>query len=244
MVDVSWRGRVAVIELNRPEARNALSLELLAALQTRLGEVGEARCVVVRGSGGAFSAGADLRERQTMSAQQRTLHTRRIAGLCDQLEALPMPVAAAVEGYCLAGGLELALACDARFASDTAVFGFPEVQLGIFPGADGPLRLTRLLGPGRAARLLYSGARVGALEAVAMGLADSGDALVWADQVAANSPAAVRALKAGLRAARDLPFAQAQAVLRQFREPLDDSADYTAALARFKSTLGVTLDAE
>lgn len=237
MVELTWRGTVAVLELSRPEARNALNLELLAALEECLGEVGEAQCVVLRGAGGVFSAGADLRERQALSAQQRTQHTRRIAALCDQIEGLPMPVAAAVEGYCLAGGLELALACDLRFASETAVFGFPEVKLGIFPGADGPLRLTRLLGPGRAARLLYSGLRVGAAEALTLGLADLGDALEWADLVAGNSATAVRTLKAALRAARDLPFAQAQTIMRQFREPLDDSVEYTAALARFRSTL-------
>lgn len=235
MVELTWRGSVAILELNRPEARNALNWELLSALEMRLGEVGEAHCVVLRGAGGVFSAGADLRERQTMNAEQRTQHTRRIAALCARIECLPMPVAAAVEGYCLAGGLELALACDLRFASESAVFGFPEVKLGIFPGADGPLRLTRLLGPGRAARLLYSGLRLGAVEAAALGLADPGDALEWAEQVAGNSNVAVRALKAGLRAARDLPFTQAQEILREFREPLDDSDEYTAALARFSS---------
>ncbi len=235
MVELSWRGRVAVLKLNRPERRNALCLELLAVLEARLSEVGEAHCLVLQGAGGVFSAGADLRERAGLSAEQRTLHTRRIAALCDSLEAMSMPVVAAVEGYCLAGGLELALACDLRFASESAVFGFPEVKLGIFPGADGPLRLTRLLGPGRAARLLYSGERLGFAQALAWGLAENGDALEWADQVAANSRTAIMALKAGLRAARDLPFTQAQTALREFREPLDGSAEYFEALVRFSS---------
>ena len=235
MVELSWRGRVALLELNRPERRNALSLELLGALEARLNEVGEAHCLVLRGVGGVFSAGADLRERAGLSAEQRMLHTRRIAALCDSLEAMSMPVAADVDGFCLAGGLELALACDLRFASEAAVFGFPEVKLGIFPGADGPLRLTRLLGPGRAARMLYSGERVGFVEAVAWGLAEQGDAVEWAEQVAANSRTAITALKAGLRAARDLPLAAAQAALREYREPLDNSAEYSEALARFSS---------
>lgn len=225
-----------MLGLCRPEARNALNLELLAALEVRLGEVGEAHCLVLQGRGGHFSAGADLRERAQMSAEQRTQHTRRIAAVCDRIESLPMPVVARVEGYCLAGGLELALACDVCFASESAVFGFPEVKLGIFPGADGPLRLTRRLGSGRAAYLLYSGARLSCVEAVATGLAQSGDALEWAEQVAGNSPAAVRALKAGLRAVRDLPFAEGQVVMRRFREPLDGSEDYARALGRFSST--------
>lgn len=233
MVELSWHGRVAVLGLNRPEARNALNLELLAALEGRLGEVVDAHCVVLQGAGGVFCAGADLRERQRMTSEQRTQHTRLIASLCDRIESLAVPSVAWVEGYCLAGGLELALACDVRFASESAVFGFPEVKLGIFPGADGPLRLTRLIGPGRAARLLYSGARLSCAEAVAIGLAEQGDALKWADQVAGHSQVAVRALKAGLRASCGLPFGQAQAVVRQYREPLDGSADYEAALARW-----------
>ncbi len=144
-----------------------------------------------------------------------------------------MPVAAQVEGFCLAGGLELALACDLRFADESAVFGFPEIQLGIFPGADGPVRLSRLVGPGRAARLLYSGERIDCEQAVAMGLAERGDAFGWAERVATHSRAAVRALKAGLRAARDLPFAEAQAAVRGFREPLDASPEYEAALQAY-----------
>lgn len=233
MVELSWRGSVAVICLQRSEARNALSLELLAQLEAGLEGVGEAHCVVLCGSGGVFSAGADLRERRAMSPAERTAHTRRIAGLCDQIEALPVPVVAWIEGFCLAGGLELALACDVRFAAPSAVFGFPEVKLGIFPGADGPLRLVRLIGPGRAARYLYSGQRFGWEQAVQMGLVEAGDAFEWAEQVAGHSPAAVRALKAGLRATRDLPLAEAQEVLRRFREPLDASAEYQAALDRF-----------
>lgn len=233
MVDLSWRGLVGVVTLRRPEARNALSLDLLDGLDACLDEVREAACVVLAGSGGVFSAGADLRERRGMRAEQRTAHTRRIASLCDRIESLAMPVAAAVEGFCLAGGLELALACDLRFAEESAVFGFPEVKLGIFPGADGPLRLSRLLGPARAARLLYSGERVKYAQAMALGLAEPGDAFEWAEQVAAHSMPAVRALKAGMRAARDLPFAEAQAALRKFREPLDASPEYQAALDRF-----------
>ena len=92
MVELSWRGRVAVLKLNRPERRNALCLELLAVLEARLSEVGEAHCLVLQGAGGVFSAGADLRERAGLSAEQRTLHTRRIAALCDSLEAMSMPV--------------------------------------------------------------------------------------------------------------------------------------------------------
>ncbi|MFN8607637.1 MAG: enoyl-CoA hydratase/isomerase family protein [Vulcanimicrobiota bacterium] len=226
---------MAWLRMQRARARNALNSDLISQLERALGEAQSAACLVLSGAEGVFSAGADLRERAGLSAPQRTAHTRRIAALCDQLEAFPVPVAACIQGACLAGGLELALACDVRFASEDAIFGFPEVSLGIFPGADGPLRLSRLVGPGRAASLLYSARRVGFAEAREMGLVEAGPALNWARSVAANSKQAVRALKAGLRASRELPWAEASLALRQHREPLDASPEYTAALAAFKS---------
>lgn len=235
MVDLEWLGPVALLRMRRPQARNALNLELLGALEDGLAQAGQARCLVLSGSDGVFCAGADLRERAGLSVEERTPHTRRIAALCDQIEAFPVPVVAWIEGPCLAGGLELALACDVRFGCEGSSFGFPEVGLGIFPGADGPLRLTRLLGPGRAARLLYSGAPVNFADALALGLVEVGDALVWAAAVSRVSSTAVRALKAALRASRDLPFVEAQAVVRQYREPLDASEEYSSALAAFQA---------
>lgn len=240
MVDLEWRDRVALICLNRPEARNALNFELLGSLGRRLDDVSEARAVVLCGVGGTFCAGADLRERLELSPAERTGHTRMIAALCDRLDRLEVPVVAAVQGYCLAGGCELGLACDVRIAAPDAQFGFPEVGLGIFPGADGPLRLTRLVGPGAAARMLYSGRRLGAEEALRLGLVEEvgadalAAALAWASEVAQASPVAVRALKSALLASRDLPFQQGQMVVRLLREPLDAGADYTAALLAFR----------
>lgn len=221
--------------MQRGRARNALSLELIDHLQTSLKACEDSACLVLAGSDGVFCAGADLRERVALSPDQRTQHTHRIVDLCDQLEAFPVPVAAWIEGACLAGGLELALACDVRFAAEGSFFGFPEVGLGIFPGADGPLRLTRLLGPGRAARLLYSGQRIGFAEAQALGLVESGDPMGWARSVSANSMLAVRSLKSALRASRDLAWEEARATVRSFREPLDASPEYESALAAFQA---------
>lgn len=220
--------------MQRVRARNALNLELISRLEDALGQCEDAACLVLTGSEGFFCAGADLRERFPLSPAERSEHTRRIASLCDRLEAFPVPVAAWIEGPCLAGGLELALACDVRFAVEGSLFGFPEVGLGIFPGADGPLRLIRLLGPGRALKLLYSGQRIGFVEAQALGLVEAGEAMEWARAVAANSLTAVKALKAALLASRDLAWEEARSTIRRFREALDANPEYQAALAAFK----------
>lgn len=238
----TFSSQVAVLRLNRPQQRNALSTSLLSALQQHLqGLLLEPpRALILTGVGEeAFSAGADLKERQSMSWDQLSAHTVAISAVADALEAFPVPVLAAVRGFCLAGGAELALACDMRVAAPDARFGFPEVGLGIFPGAGGPVRLPRLIGPAAAASLLFTGRRIDAREALQMGLIQAlvedplQGALQWAEQIAAASPRAVQALKRALLESQDLSRSRAAEVVLQHRRPLDSGPDYREGLAAF-----------
>ena len=154
-------GQIVTLTLNRPEARNAISRRMAAELADALLDLGgrrEARVVIVTSAGDrAFCAGADLKERLTLSPDERIAHTAAIEAAAEALAALPMVTIAAVRGFALAGGTELAIACDLRVAATDAVFGLPEVKIGIFPGAGGVLRLPRLVGAGAARDLLFTG---------------------------------------------------------------------------------------
>lgn len=165
-----------LITLNRPQALNSLSRELLTRLEevvTELERAEDLRAVVITGAGEkAFCAGADikeLKELDTAAAQELSSMVNR---LFEKIANLPVPVIAAVNGYALGGGCELALACDLRAASTRAVFGQPEVGLGIIPGYGGTQRLPRLVGLARAKELIFTGRRVAAEEALSMGLAN------------------------------------------------------------------------
>lgn len=236
---------VATLTLDRPRAMNALSRalagELLAALRD-LGTRPALRVVVVRGAGGrAFCTGADLKERMGLSAEEKGAHTALIGAAADALAALPVPSIAAVRGYALAGGLELALACDIRLAASDAVFGLTEVNIGIFPGAGGPVRLPRVVGPGKARELIFSGRRIDAAEALACGLVErvlppdelDGAVATLAGQIRDAAPLAVRAVKRVLDTATDLPIAEALRHAEGLRRPLDDTRDYAEGLAAF-----------
>ena len=236
---------VGTMTLNRPAAMNALSRDLSAALLAAARDFAgraDLRVVVVRGAGGrAFSAGADLKERATLTPDEKGAHTALIGAAIDAVAALPVPTIAAVRGYALAGGMELALACDIRLASAGAVFGLTEVNIGIFPGAGGPVRLPRVVGPGKAKELIFSARRIDAAEALACGLVervvpdDDLEAAVatLAGQIRDAAPLAVRAVKRVLDRALDLPVEAALAYAEALRRPLDATRDYTEGLAAF-----------
>ena len=175
-VALETRGRVAVLTLDRPDRLNALSPDMLDDLVARLDEVeadeGVGAAVVTGAGDKAFSVGADVSlVREATPIEARTFAARGHA-TADRIEALRTPVVAAINGYALGGGCELALACDVRVASDRAQIGLPEVTLGIFPGWGGTQRMPRLIGPGRAKELILTGRRVGAEEALALGLVE------------------------------------------------------------------------
>lgn len=174
LVQGDIRGATLLLTLNRPERLNALSRALLEALDEwiqRASKDPEVRAVVVTGAGDrAFSAGADIDELRVLSHAEAYAQMRFGQGIFERLERLPKPVIAAVNGYALGGGCELAMACDLRFAADHARFGQPEIQLGNLPGWGGTQRLPRLIGPARAKELIFTGEPIAAPTASAIGL--------------------------------------------------------------------------
>lgn len=236
---------LATLTLNRPEARNAISRRMAAELHDAcaiLATSPEVRAVVVTGAGErAFCAGADLRERRSLAPEERRAHTAAIEEAAEALAALPMPTVAAVRGYALAGGAELAIACDLRVAATDATFGFPEVRIGIFPGAGGAVRLPALVGAGAARDLLCTGRHVAAEEAFRIGLVDrlvaadrvAETAQRLAEEIARNAPLAVRAVKRALAESAGLPAEDARRIVNRHRAALDDTEDYAEGLAAF-----------
>jgi len=226
---------VAEIMLDRAEAMNAINTAMALRLAQACAELAadpHIRAVVLYGSGGrAFCVGADLKERNRMSdadmMRQRPVFRAAFGGVL----GLPQPVIAAVHGYALGGGCELALSCDVIVADETAVFGLPETTVGLVPGGGGTQLATRRLGPGRAADLILSGRRVDAAEAERIGLADRvvpagtacPQAIEIAARMAANSPVAVKAAKKAIRQGAGTGLATALEV--------EDAAWRTAALS-------------
>jgi enoyl-CoA hydratase/carnithine racemase len=202
---------IAELTLDRPAAMNAVSSAMAAELTRVCAELAAApdvRVVVFSAAGErAFSAGADLKERAGLTDAAIMRQRDVIRGLFGALLALPQPAIAAVHGFALGGGCELALSCDLVVADETAVFGLPEVTVGLVPGGGGTQLALRRLGPGRAADLVLTGRKVGIDEAERLGLVDrrvpAGQdgtaARELAGQIAANSPVAVRAAKRALR---------------------------------------------
>jgi enoyl-CoA hydratase/carnithine racemase len=172
LVEARTDGRVRVLTLRRAAKLNALSAAMEEALAEALAheEARDAGCVVLTGSGRAFSAGADVGELRARTPEAVFDYYAATGGVYEQLAALPPPTVSAIGGYCLGGGLELALATDFRIADEMAVFGFPEVGLGILPSSGGTQRITRLLGPARAKELILLQRRIDAHEALVWGL--------------------------------------------------------------------------
>jgi enoyl-CoA hydratase/carnithine racemase len=210
-VNVERDGTVALIELDRDEKLNAISTaverELSAALASD--EVRSSRAVVIAGNGRAFSAGADITEFADRDPDAILRYYRETGNVYEELASLPQATVAAVHGYCLGGGLELALAADFRVADANAVLGFPEVGIGILPSSGGTVRATRLVGPARARELILLGDRISAADALALGLvtevADDAPvrALELARRLSALPPAAVAVAKAAIDAATE-----------------------------------------
>jgi enoyl-CoA hydratase len=183
---------VATVTLDRPPV-NAVNLEVIEdflAAVTSLGADAGIRAVVLTGVGRRFCAGADIAMMRDVSRANHE-QVRRWIDVQAGLEALSQPVIAAINGYAFGGGAELALACDFRWMSDAAAIGFPEIELGIFPGAGGTQRLTRLLGPARALDVMVSGRRLMAPEALDLGLVQR---VLPADALAASAHAFAREL--------------------------------------------------
>jgi len=205
---VARDGAVATLTLNRPAVLNALNAELLDRLAAALDAIDAdpgVRAVVLTGAGErAFAAGADIAELATIAGSiDGVALARRGQRVTQRIESLRVPVIAAVNGFALGGGCELAMACDIRIASENASFGQPEVNLGLLPGYGGTQRAARLIGPGAAMLLCTSGARVDAAEALRIGLVQRivpladllAEARALAGTIASKAPLAVAATK-------------------------------------------------
>jgi len=209
---------VALVTIDRPDARNALNFGLLAELAETLETLdrdGEVRAIVLTGAGErAFAAGADIVELAEQTPERLAAEGHFEAW--DRIAAIGLPVIAAVRGYALGGGCELAMSCDLIVAGDDAQFGQPEIRIGVMPGAGGTQRLTRAIGQARAMELILTGRMLPAEEALAAGLVSrvvpAGDTLAsaieLADSIAAMPPVAVRAAKVAVRSAAELPLSE------------------------------------
>jgi enoyl-CoA hydratase/carnithine racemase len=204
-VRVEVDGTVGVIRLDRPKM-NALNAQVQRELHEAADEVAardEIRAVVIWGGERVFAAGADIKEMQDMSYADMARHSGRLQEAFKALARIPKPVIAAVTGYALGGGCELALTADFRVAADDAKLGQPEILLGVIPGAGGTQRLPRLVGPAKAKDLIFSGRQVDAAEALAIGLVDrvvpAGEvyqtAMAWAASFANGPALALKAAK-------------------------------------------------
>ena len=244
-VEVSRQGAVAVVTVSRPEALNALNSETNALLLAAVHELSTdegVRCVVLTGAGEkSFVAGADIPEMSTLTAEEARRFSALGQAVMSGIEAAPQPWIAAVNGYALGGGCELALACDIRLAAENAKFGQPEITLGITPGFGGTQRLPRNVGDGWAKYLVLSGRHIRADEALRIGLVQGvyardelmPQAMKLADEMAARSPLAMRYCKAAVHAAADSDITTGQGVERDLFALSFATSDQKEGMAAF-----------
>jgi enoyl-CoA hydratase len=219
-------GAVVTVTIDRPEARNALDRPTLAAVADAFEAIdrdSDARCAILTGAGDrAFIAGADIKAMAELDRDGGLAFSAAAQAAADKIENARVPVIAAVNGFALGGGCELALACDFIYASRTAQFGQPEVGLGVLPGIGGTQRLPRRVGQAHARELIFSGAIIDAAEALRIGLANAvvepGELMAKvnavAAQIAAKAPLAVAAAKRAVRDGGDLPQVAGMALER------------------------------
>ena len=243
-VVIDRHDHTVVARLNRPERMNALSSSVCEALNELAEEIArdiEIRCLIITGTGRAFCAGADLKERGELSARDRWTYVRRLNEVIGKLDSIPVPVIAAINGYALGGGLELASISDFRLAVSTAVLGLPEARWGIIAGGS-IVRLVRDISPSAAARLSFTADRIDAAEALRLGLVeavyDTADALDTAasdlaSRITRNAPLALRASKRLLRGVAAGYSANAMRLAMEIREPLENTKDSVEGLRAF-----------
>jgi enoyl-CoA hydratase len=244
-IDVTRADGIATVTVNAPERLNALSSDLLSELDRAFTEIGrdrDTRAVIFTGAGDrAFIAGANIKEMVSKNRDEALAFARLGHAVAHRIEHLPQPVIAAINGFALGGGCELAVACDIRHCSENAVFAQPEVQLGIPPGWGGTQRLARAIGPGYAAEMIYSGRRIAAEEALRIGLVNAvhpqaeliGAVTTLASAIADAGPEAVRASKRLLALTRGSTAASALAEEARVFAELFEGNEQTEGMTAF-----------
>ena len=239
------KGNIAVATINRPKALNALNSQVLEDLNELVDLVNadeEIRALVLTGAGEkAFVAGADIGEMSTLTKAEGEAFGKKGNDVFRKLETMPIPTIAAINGFALGGGCELSMSCDIRICADTAVFGQPEVGLGITPGFGGTQRLARLVSPGMAKQLIYTARNIKADEALRIGLVNAvypaeelmAAAEKMAATIAANAPIAVRACKKAINAGLDVDMDAALVIEEKLFGSCFETADQAEGMGAF-----------
>lgn len=245
LVEKNEQGLVT-ITLNRPQAAHALSTHMLTELLIELEKIRfdkRIRCVIVTATGDkVFCAGADLKERADMDEVTVRKTVSLIRKMVNELESLPQPVIAAINGAAFGGGTELALACDIRIAAENAKFGLTETSLGIIPGAGGTQRLPRLIGKGRAKELIFTAKRIDAVEAERIGLVEHvvpldvllDKAIELASAIMKNGPVAITQAKLAINNGTEVDLKTGLAIEQNAYEITIPTKDRTEGLLAFK----------
>ena len=243
-VDYAAEGQIGIITINRPKALNALNADVLEDLKAVLDGVDQdaVRCLIITGAGEkSFVAGADIAQMSTLTKAEGEAFGKKGNDIFRALEVFPIPVIAAVNGFALGGGCELAMSCDFRICSDNAMFGQPEVGLGITPGFGGTQRLARLIGPGMAKQLIYSARNIKADEALRIGLVNAvypqaelmDQAKKIASGIAKNAPIAVRACKKAINEGQEVCMDEAIVIEEKLFGSCFETADQKEGMGAF-----------
>ena len=238
------KGSYAVITISREKALNALNSQVLDELNETLDAVNleEVRCLILTGAGAkSFVAGADIGEMSTLTKAEGEAFGKKGNDVFRKLETFPIPVIAAVNGFALGGGCEISMSCDIRICSDNAVFGQPEVGLGITPGFGGTQRLARLVGPGMAKQMIYTARNIKADEALRIGLVNAvytqDELMAAAEKMAAgiakNAPIAVRNCKKAINDGMDADIDEAIVIEEKLFGDCFESYDQKEGMAAF-----------
>lgn len=243
-IDYEVEGQVGIITINRPKALNALNSQVLEDLDATLDAVDldAVRCLIVTGAGEkSFVAGADIGEMSTLTKAEGEAFGKKGNDIFRKLETFPIPVIAAVNGFALGGGCEISMSCDIRICSENAVFGQPEVGLGITPGFGGTQRLARLVSPGMAKQLIYTARNIKAPEALRIGLVNAvypleelmPAAKKMAAGIAKNAPIAVRNCKKAINDGLQVDMDQAIVIEEKLFGDCFESYDQKEGMAAF-----------
>jgi enoyl-CoA hydratase len=243
-ISLERAGHVLTLRLSLDGGVTTLSRGLATELRSALGDLvddKETRCLVISGSGSTFAVGADLNEIKALSVKENLAYNEMLIEVNEAVAAMPFPVVACINGHAFGGGLELALACSIRVASKRALFGLPEVRVGILPGSGATVRLPRIVPRGAAMRLMLSGETIDATEAYRIGLVDIlaapedvvEAAGTIAGKIAGNAPLAVQAVTAAVREVEGMDIPTATRQVHAALEPLVASEDLREGIAAF-----------